>query len=628
MIAGNFSIGIAFVAAVVSTYAYHQCYKKNNDSSLQLANISYYVMFGSLLFATILLLSQILAHNFQLNYVYSYSSRSLPTAYLISTFWAGQEGTFLLWLVISTIFGIFLIKKHAKQNPLVMVFLLLSNIFLLILLIKKNLFAMFWDVHKEAAYGFFPADGTGLNPLLQNPWMVIHPPTLFVGYAATVVPFAFALSAIIRKEFQNWINDARIWVVFTVFSLGTGIILGAYWAYTTLGWGGYWGWDPVENSSLIPWLLSIALLHGLVIQNRQKGLKRTNLFLAALSFIVMIWGSFLTRSGILTDFSVHSFGESGLNMYFIVFMFLSGGFFLYFYSKIAKFIKSTKFTEGIFSRETFTFIGILTLLFSAVFTFIGTSSPIFTGFIGKPASVSVNYYNTIHIPIVIFLLVTAGIAPVLAWKVSEFRNLSAIIKSAAGSLLLTVLAVILGLNQPATVVIFCISVFVIAMNLYVFYTLVRSNSTNFGGPVTHIGVGLMLIGILTSSVYDTSEKITLPKGEFQKTTLGYELKFLGFRTMPDGKDRAQLEVKIADKTIIAEPQFYFSKFTNSYMVSPFVKIELLQDIYISPSSFIPAEPGNLLEMALSKGETKQIRQMNITFHRFEMGQHEDPAGSG
>ena len=619
MVAGHFSIGIAFIATLVSTYAYGQYYKKHSDSQLKFANRSYYVTFGSITFAAILLLSQILTHNFQLNYVYSYSSRILPTFYLISTFWAGQEGTLLLWLLISALFGIFLIKKHAAKNPLVMVFLLLSNLFLLILLIKKSPFAMIWDVHKEAAYGIFPADGSGLNPLLQNPWMVIHPPTLFVGYAATVVPFAFALSAMIRKDYQNWINDARIWVIFTVFSLGLGIILGAYWAYTTLGWGGYWGWDPVENSSLIPWLLAIALIHSLAIQKRQKGLVRTNLFLAGLSFIIMIWGSFLTRSGVLTDFSVHSFGESGLNIYFITFIVLSFGAFLYFYSKTAKSIKSAKFTEGIFSRETFTFIGILAVLFSAIFTFIGTSSPIFTGLIGKPASVSVNYYNTIHIPITVFLLLTAALAPILAWKVSEFRNLSTVLKSAIGSLLVTVVAVFLGLTQPVSIVIFCLSVFVIVMNFYVLYTLLRSSSTNIGGPITHIGLGLMLIGILTSSVYDSSEKIMLPKGEFQVTDLGYELKFLGFREMPDGKDRVQLEIKIDEKTFPAEAQFYYSNFTNSHMVSPYIKLELLKDIYISPTSYTPAEQGNLVEIILKKGETKRVRQMDITFHNFEMG---------
>lgn len=628
MVIGKILIGLAFVTAIISALGYGFYYRKQDEAKLNLASKSYYILFASLLLASGLLMSQLLTHNYQLNYVYSYSSNSLSIFYLISTFWAGQEGTFLLWLLLGVTFGLFLIKNHAKKNPLVMVFLLMVNIFLLVILIKKSPFAMIWDVYKEAPFGIRPADGSGLNPLLQNPWMVIHPPTLFVGYASTVVPFSFAMSALVRKDFHKWIKDARPWVIFTVLSLGIGIILGAYWAYTTLGWGGYWGWDPVENSSLIPWLLSVALLHGIIIQNRQKGLVRSNFFLAGLSFLAMLWGSFLTRSGVLTDFSVHSFGASDLNALLMIFIGIFAALFFYFYFKSSKLIKTNKFAEGLFSRETFTLIGILTILFSAIFTFIGTSSPIFTGLVGNPSNVSVNFYNTIHIPITFFLLSSLAIAPILAWKVSEFRNLSTLIKSAIISLFLTVFAVIVGLTQLVSIVLFFLSVFVILINLLVFYKMVRNNSLNFGGYLSHVGIGFMLIGILTSSIYDTSEKITLPKGEFQTSKVGYDLKFIGFREMPDGKDRVQLEVKSGEKIFPAEAQFYWSDFTKSYMVSPYVKLELLQDVYVSPISYSPAKPSNMHEVVIKKGETKEVHNLNITFHDFEMGEsHADPSAS-
>ena len=628
MIIGDILIGLAMVTAVVAALGYGLYYKNEDSVKLKLANQSYYLLLASLVLASGLLLSQILIHNFQINYVYSYSSRSLTTFYLISTFWAGQEGTFLLWTLISAFLGFLLIKKHAQKNPLVMLFLLMVNIFLLIILIKKNPFAMIWDVHKDASLGFMPADGSGLNPLLHNPWMVIHPPILFIGYASTVIPFAFAMSALVRRDFQNWVKDARNWIIFTILTLGTGIMLGAYWAYTTLGWGGYWGWDPVENSSLIPWLLSVALLHGVIIQNSQKGLVRTNLFLAGLSFIAMLWGSFLTRSGVLTDFSVHSFGESGLNMYFIIFIALFVGLFLFFYMKASKKIKSIKFAEGLFSRETFMLIGILSVLISAIFIFAGTSSPIFTGLVGKAANVSVNYYNTVNVPILVFLLFSAALAPILAWKVSELRNRSTVIKSALISLFLTIFAILLGLTEPVSIILFLLSVFAISLNSYVVFQRIRSHKINYGGYLTHVGIGLMMIGILTSSVYDTSEKLSLPQGTFKASKLGYSVKFLGFKDMPDGRNRVKLEIKTGEKIIPAEAQFYWSDYTKSYMVSPYVKIELLKDVYISPISYSPAKQQNVHEVVLSKGETKEVNHLNITFHDFEMSNsHSDPAAS-
>ncbi len=621
MIIGKASIVVAFVTAIASAVGYLQYYRKKEESTLKLANTFNFLMFASVLFASALLMSQLLTHNFQLNYVYSYSSRSLPLKYLISTFWAGQEGTFLLWIIFSAVYAILLMRKFARKNPLLLFFILLSQIYILIILMKKNPFSMIWEVHANAPYGFTPRDGAGLNPLLQNPWMVIHPPVLFLGYSATVVAFAFAMSAMVRKQFKTWVQDAFPWTVYTVLILGAGIMLGGYWAYVTLGWGGYWGWDPVENSSLIPWLLSVALLHGIIIQRKQNGLVKTNLILAGLAFLAMLWGSFLTRSGVLTDFSVHSFGESDLDLYLILFVAVFAGLFFYFFFKNARSAESQKFAEGIFSRESFIFFGMIAVILSAVLTFAGTSSPIFTGLLGKPSNVSTSYYVIIHRPIAFLILFSLALAPALAWKVSGFRERTNLIISLIAAAALTALGMALGLRTLLTVGLYFLSAFVIVLNLLVGFRLLKKSPAKMGGYLAHAGVGLMIIGIMTSTAYDRSQKITLPKGEYRSTSLGYEVKFTGFKPMPNGKDRVRLEIKAEGREFPAEAEFYFSKYTNSYMVSPYVRSKIYKDLYISPISFIPAKQTDKGHVTLRKGETKIYKGLKITFTSFELGQH-------
>ncbi len=623
MISGVISIALAFITAAVSMAAYGLYYKNQDERFLYLANRMFYFMGAAVIFASLLLYFNIFTHNFQLNYVYSYTARRLTTYYLISAFWAGQEGTFLLWLVFGTIYGIILIRKTARKNPLVMLFLVSVQLFILLILLKKNPFAYIWQVHSEAPVGFTPADGSGLNPLLENPWMVVHPPVMFVGYSSTVVAFAYAMSAMIRKQFQDWVKPARPWILFSVLSLGAGIILGGYWSYVTLGWGGYWAWDPVENASLVPWIMSAVLLHGVIIQIRQKGLVKTNLFLAGGTFVAVLWGTFLTRSGVLTDFSVHSFGESGLNIYLVAFVLLYVGLFLYYFFRSYREIESNRFAEGIFSRETFILIGMMALLFTAVVVFLATSSPIYTDFFGQPSNVSIDFYNKISIPVAIFMLFSMALAPLLAWKVSELRDLKSISISAIAALIVTVVSFILGMNKPISLFLTFLSAAVIFLNGIVIVRLLRKVPTRAGAYLTHVGIGFMIIGIITSSVYDDHEKVTLPMGEFRQTKFGYEVQFEKFVKMPDGKDRVMVLVKTPNGVYEADPQFYYSDFTKSYMVSPHVKMGFVKDIYISPISYMPAKLEDENKMNLLKNEEKQFSDLNIKFNRFIVGGHAD-----
>ena len=623
MISGIFAVSLAFVAASVSAAAFWLFYRDEDERYLNLAHRSFAVMGAAVTFALVLLYYHIFNHNFQLNYVYSYTSLQLSAYYLISTFWAGQEGTFLLWLLFGTLFGIALIRSTSRREPLVMFFVMLVQAFILLILLKKSPFAMIWHTHAEVPVGFMPQDGASLNPLLQNPWMIIHPPIMFVGYSSTVIAFAFAMNAMVKKQFAQWVIDARPWVIFSTLFLGTGIIMGGYWSYVTLGWGGYWAWDPVENASFVPWLFMAVLLHGIIIQIRQNGLVRTNLFLGGLGFISVLWGSFLTRSGVLSDFSVHSFAASDLNLYLITFVALFSGMFLYYFIISLNLVKSPKFAEGIFSRETFILIGMMSLLFTGIMVFIGTSSPIYTGLIGEPANVSIDFYNTISIPVAIFMLFSMAIAPVLVWKVSELREKTTLMIAGIISLLITVIGVILGLMKPVSIILVFLSSFVVIINGIVAYRLIRKFPAKGGAYLSHIGVGFMVIGIITSSMYNESEKITLPAGQFQPTKFGYDIQFVSFEERADGKDRAKMIVKKQNGSYEADPQFYFSEYTQSYMLSPHVKVGISKDIYISPISFMPGQSRHRHQLEFTKSETKEIDELRITFNRFMVGEHMD-----
>lgn len=623
MISGILGISIAFVAATVGAAAYWLYYRDKNVKLLTIANGAFTIQGVSILFAVFLLYSQIFAHNFQLNYVYSYSSFKLSTYYLISTFWAGQEGTFLLWLFFGTLFGIILIRTVTRKQPMVMFFLMLVQSFLLLILLKKSPFAMIWQVHSNVPAGFMPADGASLNPLLQNPWMIIHPPIMFMGYSSTVVAFAFTMNAMVTKKLQDWVKLARPWIIFSTLMLGTGIILGGYWSYVTLGWGGYWAWDPVENASFVPWVISAALLHGVIIQIRQKGLVKTNLFLAGLSFISVLWGSFLTRSGVLADFSVHSFGESDMNIYLMSLVGFFSAMFLYLYFKTIRKTESNKFAEGLFSRETFILIGSLTLLFTGIIVFVGTSAPIYTGLFGKASNVSINFYHTISVPIAVFLLFAMALAPILAWKVSGLNNPKVLGIGATVALTITILGIILGMDNLISILLVYLSILAVLINGYVGYQFIRKIPGKVGGYLAHIGIALMVIGIVFSSMYDSSEKVSVPMGEFVDTDFGYKVEFTDFTKSPDGKDRVNFLVQKDGRSFKASPQFYFSEYTKSYMLSPHVNMSFDKDIYISPISYIPAKNNDSKQIQLLKNNSTTIDGVKIAFTKFITGQHAD-----
>ena len=624
------NIGVAttsliFIALLVSAAAYLLYYLRKEEDILKMARWSFYFSAFLILFQALLLMWGLLSHRFQWIYVFSYSSTDLSLFYLISTFWAGQEGTLVLWVLLGALFSSFVLRQRLEDEALAMTFINLVQAYVVMLLVKKNPFAFVWDVNP----GVFlpdriPLDGSGLNPLLQDPWMIIHPPVLFAGYVSTMILFAFAMVALIRRNYDIWVKVVYPYVLFSALTLGAGIILGAYWSYTTLGWGGYWAWDPVENASLIPWLVILVLVHGLIIQRRQGGLKKTNIAMALLSFILVLYGTFLTRSGVLTDFSVHSFGASELDLY------LGGFILLFLVMGLAAFImrapevKSKKVQTAFLTRETFTFYGLLVLLILALLTLLGTSSPIITGLTGKASNVSTDYYNLISIPVAILMLLFVALTPVLRWKSESFEGLSSVIIHGIISLVLGTVFFFLGMRDIWPLLISILAVFAALINGQALVQLLLHKNFNFGAHLTHLGLALMVIGIITSSVYDSAHKTTLPLGQ-PKEVFGYTFTYGGKFPAADGKDK--VAVKINGDDYFAK--FYWSDYSRAWMIAPAVRNMLLRDIYVAPIQIMSEKDQKTAteELTLVKDEKTAFRDVILQFSEYEMHEHQMQSGN-
>ena len=291
---GNALILVALIASIMSTVQYYRATSRS-PVSVKRARQWFTGSAIAILAMSALLLTLLLEHDFSNGYVYSYSSRDLPLYFLVSSFYAGQEGSFLFWVLCSALIGSVLLRYTSKKNSEAWVMTVFMGVqaMLLALLYAKTPFKNVWEVIPQIPVGTIPVDGSGLNPLLQNFWMVIHPPVLFIGFASMAVPFSFAVATMWKRDFVLMSSQALGWLLFSVFILGTGIMLGAYWAYGVLGWGGYWGWDPVENSSLIPWLTGVAVVHTLIVQRRTGKFLRLNLTLAIMSFLLVVYSTIL-----------------------------------------------------------------------------------------------------------------------------------------------------------------------------------------------------------------------------------------------------------------------------------------------------------------------------------------------
>src|SRR5215813_4290657 len=414
---GVAAIWSALVAGVAGAFVYLRVDRGRKDL-LPLARTLYAAFAISVVASAAILMTLLLQHRFDVSYVNSYSSADLPLHFLISTFWAGQEGSFLLWCFWGSIIGLFVWRSAREQEAPVMVVYISTFIGIVAILCKQSPFKLLPPP--------VPEDGVGLNPLLQDPWMVIHPPVMFSGFASLSVPFAFAIAALWKKRWDGWVVRAVPWALFTFLTLGTAVLMGGYWAYKTLGWGGYWGWDPVENTSLVPWLATVALVHGMFLQRSKKRHRKVNLILACFAYATILYGTFLTRSGILADFSVHSFVDLGITGWLVGILV---GSILVSIAGIAwrwRQIPTAQEEEPpLLSRSVLFILGIAVLCALGFVILLGTSAPLVTRLTGNPSQVQTPFYTRTTIPGALLLTLLAGLVPFVSWKGEAWSKLAA-----------------------------------------------------------------------------------------------------------------------------------------------------------------------------------------------------------
>jgi len=464
-------------------------------------------------------------------------------------------------------------------------------------------------------------DGRGLNPLLQNIWMVIHPPIVFVGYVLIAVPFAFALAALSANEFSSWAKVSFPWTLLSASILGLGIFLGGYWAYETLGWGGYWAWDPVENSSLIPWLTNLALVHGLILERSRGSLRKTNLALALIGYLLVIYGTFLTRSGILQEFSVHSFTDLGINAYLIAFMVGFAALSIALYIMRLPSLKKQKVTQEEKGSwfETMMILGALFTILLAVLTWVGTSSPVITTLLKNPSNVTQSFYNTVALPIGIIMAVLIAISSLWMYyaRGRDFVIRRLIISTLIG-LVGIVIAVLLGVRDIKQMILIFGSIFAIASNIIVIISVPKKNLLKMSGNMTHIGFGVILIGFIVSSSFARSTGVIKLEGNKNTELMGMNCKFLGIQEDFFSKDnKVEIEVDSGRDSYIARPAFYQDIYTNQTVINPFIRKTVLHDIYFAPQRYLP----DYTTLTLTKGESNTAFGHEIKFNEFKMDSH-------
>jgi len=409
---GKLSVILAFLASCYAVLSFTYGLRASMAGPLRSGRRAVWTVCAMTLLAVVILISKLVQLDFSWRYVAEHTSRDLPLMYRVSSLWAGQEGSLLLWLLILSAYACAFLWAYRKR---------LDPFYDAVALVVACVMVFFTSLLTFVSSPFRvlatpPPDGNGLNPLLQDPGMMIHPPILYTGYVGFIIPFAFGIAVLLmNRTGTRWIEEVRRWTLFNWMFLGTGILMGARWAYIELGWGGYWGWDPVENASLMPWLVGTAFLHSVMIEQRRGMLKTWNVVLIVLTFELSIFGTFLTRSGVLT--SVHSFTESNIGPWFMGFILVSSTIAaaLVLYRKAL--LESENRLDAVVSREgSFLFNNVLFVALCFA-TFLGTVFPVVSEAVtGSKISVSAPFFNRVNVPIALALLLLTGAGPVLSWK--------------------------------------------------------------------------------------------------------------------------------------------------------------------------------------------------------------------
>ncbi len=525
---GHLFILSSFVFAILSTVSY--LFADNAKDKLdwyQFGKFSFSLHSFFILASIAILYIILLGNKFQYYYAFQHTSSLLPIYFKISSFWEGQEGSFLLWMFWNVVIGIyFIFKPYSQWNASVIMVISLVQSVLTSMVLGINLydlkigsspFVLLKDVISAPIFSidpsYVPEDGSGLNPLLQNYWMVIHPPTLFLGFALCILPFSYAVSSLRLRDYRKWLNPTQKYLLLSVVVLGIGIMMGAYWAYETLNFGGYWNWDPVENAVYVPWLFLVASFHCLILTNRKKQYYRMSYVLSLSSFLLILYSTFLTRSGILGDSSVHSFTDLGLSGQLLICLFLFIMISIYLLVTRWSDIPNTAKESNAYSGDFWLFIGILTLILMSFQVILPTSIPVYNAIIeffggfsnlAPPAEKEI-FYSNAQIWFASSIAVFSAIAQLLWWRKNKSSSIVSLFSNPLAFTFIISSLIIYSypITKPSYMILLTASLFSFFSNGSVLLYFFRKKDLISSASVSHIGLAIMLIGILFSSGYSS-----------------------------------------------------------------------------------------------------------------------------
>ncbi len=561
-------------------------------------------VFVIVLLAAIVLVVCAFQDDFSIAYILQHSNRDLPAPYKFATLWSGQEGSLLFWSLLLGTYGFVLRVRHKTDSRLFayasMIIAAVQVFFLLLLNFAAKPFAL--------TQGAIPPDGNGLNPLLQYPEMVIHPPMLYLGYVGFTVPFAFALGALImRYPGEKWIRITRVWTMVTWGFLTCGIFLGAHWAYSVLGWGGYWGWDPVENASLMPWLTGTAFLHSVMMQEKRGMLKIWNMWLIFATFGLSIFGTFLTRSGVVS--SVHAFAQSSIGDWFVVFLALIFATCVFFFVKNRSALRSEHKLESLVSRESSFLFNNLLLLVACFTVLWGTLFPVLSEWVqGTKVTVGPPFFNRVNIPVALLLLLLTALGPLLAWRKTSFESIKRNFRWPAIGALVTGIVLVAAGMHPWEDASYFYALMTIMLSVLVGFTVISEfvrggrvisghtgqnlfasmvhlchrNTRRYGGYIVHFGVIVVMIGFAGAAFNKDVEK---EMGYGDKVSVGaYTLVCKSYTQ--DDKPNYSSEWAVMDvfkggkqiDTLYPERRFYKASQQTSTMVAN--RSTMKEDLYV------------------------------------------------
>jgi cytochrome c-type biogenesis protein CcmF len=685
---GHLAVLTAFVATLVAGVAFLQAARERDDAEwwARAGRWAWAAMSVALVLTSAMLWTALFGRHYEYAYIYQQTSNAMPWHYTFSAFWAGQEGSFLLWILMNAVAGAMVIgwwtaTKNVGETALrlraifgapVMAVVALCQAFMISMIVGLKLGPLpigvspfmrlaekFPDAPMLQVAGFVPADGQGLNDLLQNPWMVIHPPTLFLGFTMLMIPFAFAVAGLWKRRYTEWVRPALAWSLAGCGVLGVGIMMGGYWAYETLSFGGWWAWDPVENSSLVPWLFGVAALHAMVVQKRTAAGHKAALWLSVVAFQLVIYSTFLTRSGVLGDVSVHSFVDLGLYNQLLLWIGTIGvlgfGLLIWRYRELP----APATPPAMLSRESMIFTGALLLALIGLVIALGTSAPILGKiFRDNPSAVPVSFYNTWTLPLAVGITFLAGLGQLFWWRKMDIeavhrvmlRPLVLTVASTAAVVLFTPFVqttVQPGAAAPppaqatagllpapvetffqthGTSLLLLLLIFSTFLALFgngsVMWRIGRGNARLVGGSLTHVGFAVLMLGIIISSIFNdplsdgagtdvqgSRENVVVPLGETVQSD-GYTWTYTGQETNDDGRPVYVMDVTDRAGRSFQTRNVVYKDGRDQWIQHPDVRERPFRDLYVAvfPAAMSqqPTAETEPTELQIARGDSVSL----------------------